>query len=60
MDPSPLITLPFGLAVAWLVGQAYYPLMLRAVTAPEPAPDPEPERDPDWCHTHGKHKDDEE
>lgn len=26
---------------------------------PPPPPAPEPERSPDWCHSHGTHKDNE-
>ncbi|WP_326613197.1 hypothetical protein OG949_33095 [Streptomyces scopuliridis] len=46
------------MALAWLIGQSYYPWMLHTQPA-DPPPDA-PERDPDWCHTHGKHRDDEE
>lgn len=56
--------LAFGLMLAWLLGQAYYPLVLLRSTQPEPAPEPappaDPRRDPDWCHSHGKHKSEEE
>lgn len=54
-----MTALAFGLVVAWLLGQAYYPLVLRTAQ-PEDTPPPDaPERDPDWCHTHGKHKSEE-
>lgn len=35
--------------------------MLRSQPpVPDPAPPAEPEKDPGWCHTHNKHRDDEE
>lgn len=60
-----LITLPGmapALLVAFLMGQAYYPILLRTQPPTPPVPDPpaEPERDPGWCHAHNKHRDDEE
>lgn len=62
MDPTALSGMVFGLLVAYLVGQAYYPLLLRSAPPTPPVPDPpaEPEKDPGWCHSHGKHRDDEE
>jgi hypothetical protein len=59
-----LQALGFGLLVAYLVGQAYYPILLRSAPptppTPEPTPPAEPEKDPGWCHSHNKHRDDEE
>ncbi|TXS35098.1 hypothetical protein [Streptomyces sp. t39] len=51
-----------GLLLAWLLGQAYYPLVLRSAPAePEPMPEPgDPRLSPDWCHAHDVHRDDEE
>lgn len=62
MDPITYAALLYGLAAAWLVGQAYYPVLLRSQPPTPPVPDPpaEPEKDPGWCHTHNKHRDDEE
>ncbi|MFJ2650837.1 hypothetical protein ACIO1C_29480 [Streptomyces sp. NPDC087420] len=63
MDLGAVGTVLTGAAIAWLIGQAYYPLMFAAFAAddknPPPPPAPEPERSPGWCHTHGTHRDNE-
>ena len=53
--------LALGLLCAALLAQAIQPALLLRSAQPEDTPPPDaPERDPGWCHTHGKHMDDEE
>ena len=57
--------LGFGLLVAFIVGQMLYPLVvLRSAPptppGPEPTPPADPQKDPGWCHSHGKHRSEEE
>lgn len=60
MDPITYSALLAGTATACLVGQAYIPLLRSAPPTPAPEPPAEPERSPDWCHSHGKPRSEEE